>query len=318
MATYLQSGVNLEAASQWVKKLKTLSSNIGGFAGTYPLGVDDLVASTDGVGTKLKLAISLNCHKTIGIDLVAMNVNDILTCGAKPLFFLDYIATAKLDLLQMEQIITGILQGCEEAGCALIGGETAQMSDFYRPGEYDMAGFAVGLVKRKERLDPSSVQKGDSLIGIASSGPHSNGYSLIRKIVGENLNIHIDDSGKTLGEILLTPTRIYVKKVQKLLVEFPIKAMAHITGGSFRKNIPRMLPPTLSANLFQGAWPVPFIFRYLQEKGAVESQEMYRTFNMGIGYVLAMEPEAAESLLKEEKDSFLIGEIIEGTDLVWT
>ncbi len=320
MTSYLQTGVNLDAAAQWVQQLKTMSSSVGGFGGLYPLGEDFLVASTDGVGTKLKIAFALNQHDTVGIDLVAMNVNDILTCGARPLFFLDYVATSKLEIPQMEKVIAGILQGCNEAGCALIGGETAQMPDFYKAGEYDLAGFAVGIVKQKQRIDGSDVQAGDLLVGLTSSGPHSNGFSLIRTIIGDDpreLQKSMDESGKTLGQLLLTPTRIYVKKVQHLLSKFPIKAMAHITGGSFQKNIPRMLPMGLSAVLFNNSWPILPIFRYLQEKGGVAEEEMKRVFNMGIGFVLALPSASAKDLCDHEKDCFIIGEVIRGEKMQW-
>ncbi|MGC1878532.1 MAG: phosphoribosylformylglycinamidine cyclo-ligase [Rhabdochlamydiaceae bacterium] len=319
MSSYLQAGVNLDAAAQWIQKLKSASSSIGGFGGLYPLGDDYLVASADGVGTKLKLAFAMDRHETVGIDLVAMNVNDILTCGAKPLFFLDYIATSSLDLEQMEKVVAGILQGCSEAGCLLLGGETAQMPDFYKAGEYDLAGFAVGIVKQKDRIDGRHVRAGDLLVGLPSSGPHSNGFSLIRKIVGEDPNeLHksIDGSGKTLGELLLTPTRIYVKQVHELLSRYPIKAMAHITGGAFWKNIPRMLPAGLSAALFNNSWPVPYIFHYLQEKGGIAEEEMLRIFNRGIGFVLVLSPASAKELCNQEKDHFIIGEVIEGTGML--
>lgn len=316
MATYLASGVDLDAAASWVKKLSSLSPSIGGFGGFYPLGEDFLVASTDGVGTKLKLACALGKHDTIGIDLVAMNVNDVLTSGAKPLFFLDYAAVSKLDPQQMDQILSGIRQGCEESGCLLIGGETAQMPDLYRTGEYDLAGFAVGIVKQKERIDGSGIESGDSIVGLASSGVHSNGFSLVRKIVEEErLNERFE--GRTLGEVLLEPTRIYVKRVHTLLKRFSIKGMAHITGGSFAKNLPRMLPKGLQACIREGSWPVPPIFDYLQSQGKIPTDEMRRVFNRGIGFVLVLEKREAERLCANEKESYLIGEVIEGDRLLW-
>lgn len=309
MTSYTKAGVDLEAAARWVGKLKGLSSAIGGFGGFYPLGEDFLVASTDGVGTKLKLAFALDKHDTVGIDLVAMNVNDILTSGAKPLFFLDYIATSKLDVPKMESIIAGIVQGCEMAGCALIGGETAQMNDFYADGHYDLAGFAVGIVKQSERIDGSSIQKGDCLVGLPSSGPHSNGFSLIRKIVQES-------EYSAWADFLMAPTRIYVKEVEGIRSKFVVKGMAHITGGSFAKNIPRMLPKGLGAQLTWGSFPVPSVFDHLQEKGGISNEEMRRVFNMGIGFVLCLSPEEAALLCKESK-GYLIGEVIDGEGVTW-
>lgn len=314
MSTYQAAGVNLEAAAGWVKRLKGIAPAIGGFGGIYPLGEDDLVASTDGVGTKLKLAFSMNRHDTIGIDLVAMNVNDILTTGARTLFFLDYMAVGRLDPEKMERVVAGIARGCEEAGCALIGGETAQMPSIYKEGEYDLAGFAVGIVKRKNRIDGSRIEKGDLLIGLPSSGVHSNGFSLIHSFVkdlGEKIG------GKTLGEILLTPTRIYVKEVQALMERFQIKGMAHITGGAFAKNIPRALPKGLTARIDEGSWPIPDIFRFLQERGKISHSEMRRVYNRGIGFVLMLAPHEAKRLAQVEKNVFLIGEVIEGESLVW-
>lgn len=316
MSTYLAAGVNLEAAASWVNRLKGLATGIGGFGGIFPLGDDDLVASTDGVGTKLKLAFALNRHDTVGIDLVAMNVNDILTCGAKPLFFLDYAAVSKLDPEQMEQVVKGIATGCLDAGCALIGGETAQMPDLYREGEYDLAGFAVGIVKRKDRIDGKSIEKGDLLVGLPSSGVHSNGFSLVRRIIGEDKLMEKLGS-QTLGEILLTPTRIYVKRVLDFLKRFSIKGMAHITGGGFSKNIPRTLPKGLTAEIYEGSWPSLPIFSYLQKLGNVEEDEMRRVFNRGIGFVLVLAPNEAKSLCREESECYLIGEVIQGDALVW-
>lgn len=315
MSTYLAAGVNLDAAAGWVNRLKNLSPGIGGFGGIYPLGDDDLVASTDGVGTKLKLAIALDRHETVGIDLVAMNVNDIITSGARPLFFLDYIAVSRLDPEKMERVVGGIVRGCEEAGCPLIG-ETAQMPDLYRAGDYDLAGFAVGIVKRKDRIDGSGIKKGDLIVGLPSSGVHSNGFSLVRQIISDkDLETRFGD--QTLGEILLTPTRIYVKRVMGLMARFQIKGMAHITGGAFSKNIPRSLPKGLTARIHEGNWPVPPIFHYLQERGKIAHAEMRRVFNRGIGFALVLGAAPAHLLCNEEKDCFLIGEVIEGDSLVW-
>ncbi len=317
MSTYLEAGVNLDAAAVWVGRLKKSAPEIGGFGAIFPLGEDDLVASTDGVGTKLKLAIALNRHETIGIDLVAMNVNDILTTGAKPLFFLDYLAVSRLDPEKMESVILGISKGCEEAGCSLIGGETAQMPGLYREGDYDLAGFAVGIVKRNERIEGKSIQSGDLIVGLPSSGIHSNGFSLVRQIIKED-QLHIPFQGKTLGEILLTPTRIYVKWVHELMARFPIKGMAHITGGAFGKNIPRMLPKGLSARIKEGSWPVPEIFQFLQKKGEISELEMRRVFNRGIGFTLVLAPHDAKRICTEERDCYLIGEVVKGEGLVWS
>jgi phosphoribosylformylglycinamidine cyclo-ligase len=317
-STYLEAGVNLDAAAGWVNRLKKLAPGIGGFGGIYPLGEDDLVASTDGVGTKLKLAIAMNRHDTIGIDLVAMNVNDILTSGAKSLFFLDYLAVAKLDPEKLEQVVAGISNGCEQAGCLLIGGETAQMPGLYRDGDYDLAGFAVGIVKRQDRIDGRKIKKGDLIVGLPSSGVHSNGFSLVWQIIKDcSLNDRISKNSKTLGEILLTPTCIYVKEVQKLMSQFTIKGMAHITGGAFLKNIPRALPQGLTARIDEGSWPVPEIFQFLQKTGAISNQEMQRVFNRGIGFVLILSAQEAEQLCRQNQHCYLIGEVIEGDSLEW-
>jgi phosphoribosylformylglycinamidine cyclo-ligase len=304
MTSYSKAGVNLEGAAKWVSRLKTLSPEIGGFGGFYPYGDDFLVASTDGVGTKLKIAIALDKHDTIGIDLVAMNVNDILTSGAKPLFFLDYLAVSKLEEKKLEEILSGIQKGCEEAGCLLIGGETAQMGDFYPEGHYDAAGFAVGVVRKKDRVDGSSIEKGDYLVGLPSSGAHSNGFSLIRKVLGER------------DESLLTPTKIYVKRVHELMGKVKMKGMAHITGGAFGKNIPRMLPEGLGA-LIYGGWPVPEVFSRIQKAGGIATEEMRRVFNLGIGFILCMSAEEARSLCKKEGDCFLVGEVVSGKGVLW-
>jgi phosphoribosylformylglycinamidine cyclo-ligase len=317
-STYRESGVNLDAAAGWVNQLKQLAPGIGGFGGFYPLGENDLVASTDGVGTKLKLAVAMNRHDTIGIDLVAMNVNDILTCGATPLFFLDYMAVDKLDPEKLERVVRGITEGCKQAGCQLIGGETAQMSDLYREGDYDLAGFAVGIVQRRNRIDGSRIEKGDLIVGLASSGVHSNGFSLVRRIIDDgSLQDRFGSEGKTLGETLLTPTCIYVKRVQELMNQFAIKGMAHITGGAFSKNIPRMLPKGLTARIDEGSWPVLEIFHYLQRRGNISDIEMRRVFNRGIGFTLVLSADEARFLCRENQNCFLIGEIIEGESLAW-
>jgi phosphoribosylformylglycinamidine cyclo-ligase len=320
MTTYKSAGVDIEAGTELVERLKTLCPEIGGFNGLYPLGDNYLVASTDGVGTKLKLAFALEVHDTIGIDLVAMNVNDILTAGAKPLFFLDYFATSRLIVDKGEQILNGILQGCKEAECVLLGGETAEMPGFYHEGEYDLAGFVVGLVAKKDLIDGRTIKTGDALVGIASSGFHSNGFSLIRKVI-ESSNAHLDQpfekTGQSLGQALLTPTRIYVKKIFNILKQYKIKGMAHITGGGFNDNIHRMLPPGLAPGINKKSWAVPSIFRWVQKEGAIFEEEMFRTFNMGIGMVLAMDPIDAKALCQSEKDCWTIGQVVQGDGIVW-
>ncbi len=284
-------------------------------------GVDEpvLVAGTDGVGTKLKVAFTMERHDSIGIDCVAMCVNDLVCQGAKPLFFLDYIATAKLFPQQVTEIVKGISQGCIEAGCALIGGETAEMPGFYKLGEYDVAGFAVGIVDRKKIIDGSSIKSGDALIGLASNGVHSNGFSLVRKLLMERnnrLNEYNEEFGKTIGEELLKPTRIYVKGILELLGHFSIKGLSHITGGGFIENIPRMLPQGLSAEIGRNSWPIPPIFHLLKEAGQMQEQSLYNTFNMGIGMVLACAPDEVQGILASLKESgypaYLIGKVIEG------
>lgn len=320
MTTYKQSGVDIEAGNAFVKRLKNLCPEIGGFGGLFPLGEDYLVASTDGVGTKLKLAFMTNCHNSIGIDLVAMNVNDVLTAGAKPLFFLDYLSTSKLDIDKSEQVVKGIVAGCQEAGCVLLGGETAEMPDFYREGEYDLAGFAVGLVKKSQLINGDDIKCGDILVGISSSGLHSNGYSLVRKILKDS-NISLDDqfedTATTIGEVLLTPTRIYVRKILKLLENFKIKGMAHITGGGFIDNIPRMLPFGTAALINKSAWKIPLIFQWLQKMGSVDEIEMFRTFNMGIGMVMALSPQEAQALCRSDKECIAIGKVVAGEGVLW-
>ena len=317
-ATYKQSGVDLDAGAELIRRLKRLCPSIGGFGGLYPLGNDYLVAGADGVGTKLKLAFSLNLHRTVGIDLVAMNVNDILASGAKPLFFLDYYATSKLDVDVAEEVLKGILQGCEEAGCILLGGETAEMPGFYKEDEYDLAGFAVGLVSKEDLIDGSAIETGDRLVGIASSGLHSNGFSLVRHLLQEKGHSLFESFGSsTLGESLLTPTRIYCKKVQKIQREMPIRGIAHITGGGFYENIPRMFPKGKGALLTPHSWPILPIFPWLQELGKIDEKEMYSTFNMGLGLVLALSESDAVRLCREEKECYLIGEVIEQEGITW-
>ncbi len=318
--SYRDAGVDIDAGDSLVERIKPLArrtlrpevvAGIGGFGALVELPQryrhPVLVSGTDGVGTKLKLAFALGRHDTIGIDLVAMSVNDILVQGAEPLFFLDYYACGRLDLDVAEQVVAGIARGCELAGCALIGGETAEMPGMYPIGEYDLAGFAVGVAERDRLITGADIRAGDVLLGLASSGPHSNGYSLIRKIVEvTGADLAADFHGRSLGEVLLEPTRIYVKPLLALLESLPVKGIAHITGGGLIGNIPRILPEGLAARLDAQAWTWPAVFRWLQEAGGVALPEMYRTFNCGIGMVVvvaAAEADAAEALLRAQGET---------------
>ena len=282
-------------------------AGIGGFGALFEISRNYrepvLVSGTDGVGTKLKLAFQFDRHDTIGIDLVAMSVNDILVQGAEPLFFLDYFACGKLDVATATEVVKGIAAGCEQAGCALIGGETAEMPGMYAAGEYDLAGFAVGIVEKSKIIDGSTIAEGDIVLGLASSGAHSNGYSLIRKIIGaRGVDLSAELDGKALIEWILAPTRIYVKPLLKLIGEANVKGLAHITGGGLVENIPRVLPETLTARLDAAAWTMPPLFGWLQKEGNVSNQEMHRVFNCGIGMVVIVSPDqaaAAEALLRD-------------------
>jgi phosphoribosylformylglycinamidine cyclo-ligase len=315
--TYRDAGVDIDAGDALVEAIKPIArstsrpgllAGIGGFGALFEIPPGQyrepvLVSSTDGVGTKLKLAIELNRHDTIGIDLVAMCVNDIVVQGAEPLFFLDYFATGKLDTAVAAQVIAGIGEGCRQAGCALVGGETAEMPGLYGEGDYDLAGFTVGVVEKSRIIDGSAVKANDTLIGIASSGPHSNGYSLIRKIIKlRKAKLDQPFEGRPLGEVLLAPTRIYVKPLLALLRRLPVHAVAHITGGGLPGNVPRVLPPGLRAVIDSRTWRRPKIFDWLQDHGNVEEVEMYRTFNCGIGMVLAVAAADAEQVLKHLQD----------------
>lgn len=333
--TYRDAGVNIDAGNKAVELIKEqvkktwrseVLGDLGGFGGLFslPLGKYEepvLVAGTDGVGTKLKVAILADKHDTIGIDAVAMCVNDILVQGAEPLFFLDYLAVGKLVPEKVAQIVTGVSTGCQDAGCALIGGETAEMPGFYGEEEYDIAGFAVGIVDRSKIIDGKSIKPGDKIIGLASSGLHSNGYSLVRKVLLEKAGLKLSDSipklGKPLAEVLLTPTRIYVASVLPLLQSHTIKGIAHITGGGLTLNIPRILPPGLNAELRLGSWKVPPIFQLIQDFGSVPEDDMYKTFNMGIGMVLIVPAEEEKQIISALQDKgetvYAIGEILEGT-----
>ncbi|WP_333840987.1 phosphoribosylformylglycinamidine cyclo-ligase [Pelomicrobium sp.] len=325
--SYRDAGVDIDAGDRLVQAIKPLArrtfrpevlGGIGGFGAMFslPPGYREpvLVSGTDGVGTKLKLAFQLNRHDTVGIDLVAMSVNDILVQGAEPLFFLDYFACGKLDVEVAAQVVAGIAAGCEQAGCALIGGETAEMPGMYAPGEYDLAGFAVGIVERSRLIDGRRIRPGDVVLGLASSGAHSNGYSLIRRIVElHQLDLSADFDGRSLGEVLLTPTRIYVKPVLALLNALPVKGLAHITGGGLLENIPRILPEQVVAVLEGGCWPMPRLFTWLKALGGITDQELYRVFNCGIGLVAVVEAtdaQAAMELLEQAGETvWRIGEI---------
>ncbi|MEL1134746.1 phosphoribosylformylglycinamidine cyclo-ligase [Desulfitobacterium sp. THU1] len=326
--SYRQAGVDIDAGNQAVELMKPavkrtlrpeVMGGLGGFGGLFALDLKKypepvLVSGTDGVGTKLKLAFQMNRHDTIGQDAVAMCVNDILVQGAEPLFFLDYLAVGKLVPEQVAEVVGGIAKGCELTGCALIGGETAEMPGFYAQGEYDIAGFAVGAVNRPDLIDGSQIKEGDVLIGIASSGFHSNGYSLVRKVFTPDLWDKVyPELGETLGEALLRPTRIYVKSVLPLLEKKQILGMAHITGGGLTENIPRILPEGLGVSVDRSAWQVPALFKLLQTMGEVAEEEMLRTFNMGIGFVLIVHPHDVEEIQGQLRaageESFVFGEV---------
>ncbi len=332
---YREAGVDVEAGRAFVEKIRNVvrSTNrpeviggLGGFSGCFQLpgGFKEpvLVSGTDGVGTKLKIAQVLNCHHTVGIDLVAMCVNDVLTAGAEPLFFLDYLATGKLQSEQLTEVVTGIGSGCKMAGCALLGGETAEMPGFYQPGEYDLAGFCVGIVEKSRMLDRSQVKIGDKAIALASDGLHSNGFSLVRKIVDESKytwTSRVDEQDpRTLGEIFLTPTRIYVKSVLAALAKgLEIHGMAHITGGGLPENLPRCLAENQSVQVNCNNWVIPPIFNWLAEVGSVDNSVMFNTFNMGIGFVLLVPQDQAMQAISwfnsQEIAAYEIGEAIAGT-----
>ncbi len=311
--SYRDAGVNIDAGDDLVNRIKPLVQRtqrreclgtIGGFGGLFELPTGRyqrpvLVSGTDGVGTKLKLAIALNRHDTIGIDLVAMCVNDILVVGAEPLYFLDYFATAALSPIQAESVISGIAAGCEMAGAALIGGETAEMPGMYAAGDYDLAGFCVGIVEKDDIIDGQQICVGDHVLGLASSGLHSNGYSLARAIVDRSSTaLDTPIAGATLGEILLAPTRIYVRSILDLLSKVPVRGIAHITGGGLTDNIPRVLPEGLQCHIDPKAWACPEIFEWLQYEGGITDKEMRRTFNCGIGLIIIMAPEVVPQAKK--------------------
>jgi phosphoribosylformylglycinamidine cyclo-ligase len=318
--TYKDSGVDIDRANSFVERIKPLiktasrrevMSGIGGFGGLFHLDISKiknpvLVSSTDGVGTKLKVAQMMDKHDTVGIDLVAMSVNDVVVQGAEPLFFLDYIATGKLHVETTVQIVEGVVRGCQDAGCALIGGETAEMPGFYPDGEYDLAGFCVGVVEADKLIDGSDIRVGDRIIGIASSGLHSNGFSLARRVLFEGGKLRPEDKIESLDEplglALLKPTRIYVKSIINLIKNFNIRGIVHITGGGFTDNIPRIVPGPCRAVIHKGSWPIPPIFDLIRKVGGVEDEEMFRVFNMGIGMmIIVAEKDHAEILDRLEK-----------------
>ncbi len=333
---YSQAGVDIDKGNAFVSRIKGLVAethgrgvlnDIGGFSGLFAIGnagYEDpvLIASTDGVGTKLAIAKLCNKHDTIGIDLVAMCVNDVIVSGAKPLFFLDYFAVSTLDIDVATEVVHGIAEGCKISSCALIGGETAEMPGLYRPGDYDLAGFVVGIGERNRIIDGSDIRVGNKIIGLASSGLHSNGYSLVRKIIFEELGLTVDDHvpelGCTVGEELLRPTRIYVASVLTVLRNYTINGLIHNTGGGFIDNVPRILPNGCQAVIQAGSWNIPPIFPFLQEKGTIPVQEMYRTFNMGIGMMALVAEENVEDVMQQftalNETPVVIGEIVAADD----
>ena len=331
--SYAAAGVDITAGYRSVELMKqyvarTMNEHciggLGGFGGLFELDCTGykhpvLISGTDGVGTKLKIAMIMDKHDTIGIDCVAMCVNDIACCGAQPLFFLDYIAVGKNQPEKIAQMVSGIAEGCRQAGCALIGGETAEMPGFYPVDEYDMAGFSVGMVDKEKMIDGTTIKPGDALIGVASSGVHSNGYSLVRKTLGINeksVRRYIDEFGKSLGEELLTPTKIYVKAIQSLIGKVDVKGISHITGGGFYENVPRMLPEGIVAKIEKKAVPVPPVFDLIAKTGKIPERDMYNTFNMGAGLVLAVAAEdvsrAVAAISAAGETAFVIGECTAG------
>lgn len=332
---YKAAGVDIEAGNTFVSRIKSLVAStytkgvvndIGGFGGLFKPSMTManepvLVASTDGVGTKLKLAFLFDKHDSVGIDLVAMSVNDIIVQGARPLFFLDYFATGKLDIDKAEAVIKGIVDGCKEAQCALIGGETAEMPDFYADGEYDLSGFCVGMVDNDKIVDGSSIGVGDLIIGMASSGVHSNGYSLVRKLYTQS-GLKPDDifpgTQQTVADVLLTPTRIYVEAVRNIMRDWEIHGMVHVTGGGFYDNIVRVLPKGVTATIQFGSWTVPPVFHWLREQGNLSWEEMLQIFNSGIGYIMVVKKTVAKDVVHRlgalKQEAWIIGEITERED----
>lgn len=334
MVSYKDSGVNIDAGNKTVELIKNdvkrtfrpeVMTDLGSFAGSFALNIAKykepvLMSGTDGVGTKLKIAIDYDKHDTIGIDAVAMCVNDILVTGAEPLFFLDYVAVGKLTPEKNAAIVHGVAEGCLQSGCALIGGETAEMPGMYDDNDYDIAGFAVGVVDKSKIIDGHDICAGDVVVGLPSTGVHSNGFSLVRKIVfdvvGADVHDFCPELGMTFGEALLTPTKLYVKDILPLCEKNLIKGMAHITGGGLLENVPRVLPEGVSVELDTTAWERQPIFKYLQAKGDVPDMEMYRVFNMGIGMAIITDAQRAEAILAELPDAKIIGKVIEGNQEV--
>ena len=340
---YMESGVNLEAGYESVRRIKShvartkvkgVIDSIGAFGGMFDLSAlgykePVLISGTDGVGTKLMLAFKMDKHDTIGQDVVAMCVNDVLVQGAMPIFFLDYVAVGKNFPEQIEQIVKGVADGCELSECGLIGGETAEMPDMYEIGDYDLAGFCVGVVEKSKLITGDKVKKGNKIIGLPSTGVHSNGFSLVRKIVMKDNNLDLNGykdvfDGKSLGEALLTPTRIYVKTIKRLLEEVEVNGMCHITGGGFYENVPRIIPQGLQAKIDTKVIDTPKIFKFLQEVGQVPKEEMYNVFNMGIGFMIIVDEDKADKTMETLKvlgeKPVLLGEVVEGeegVDLVW-
>lgn len=335
---YKNAGVDIAAGNEAVERMKKhvkrtfrpeVMTDLGGFGALFGLNKDKyeepvLVSGTDGVGTKLKIAFAMDRHDTIGIDAVAMCVNDIVVQGAEPLFFLDYLACDKVVPEKIEAIVAGIAEGCHQSGCALIGGETAEMPGMYSEGEYDIAGFTVGVVDKTKIINGASIAPGDTVIGIASSGVHSNGFSLVRKLLleqsGYSLHDEIPELGGKLGDVLLTPTKIYVKPLLALLEKVNVKGMAHITGGGFIENIPRMLPANVNVDIRYGSWPVLPIFELMQNKGSIANRDMFTTFNMGIGLVLVVSEgdaqQALELLKASGEEAYIIGAVTPGESVV--
>ncbi|MCH4889924.1 phosphoribosylformylglycinamidine cyclo-ligase [Acidaminobacter sp. JC074] len=332
--TYKDAGVDIEEGAVAVEKMKQyvketftkgVLGGLGGFGGMFELDLTGytkpvLVSGTDGVGTKLKIAIMKDQHDTVGIDLVAMCVNDVLVQGAKPLFFLDYIATGKLESDKVADLVKGISEGCKQSGAALIGGETAEMPGFYSDDEYDMAGFTVGIVDKDKIIDGSGIEEGQVLIGLPSTGVHSNGYSLVRKLFFDALDLGIHDRVEelncTVGQALITPTKIYVKEVLKVLEQVSVKGMVHVTGGGFIENIPRILPEGMGVDITLNSWPQLDLFNFIQDKGKIQLEEMYKTFNMGIGFIMIVDKKDQDKVLKIISDmdekAYVIGQVKTG------
>ncbi len=328
---YSEAGVDIDKGNAFISRIKgivadthgrAVINDIGGFSGLFAIGNADykdpvLIASTDGVGTKLNIAKLCNKHDTIGIDLVAMCVNDVIVSGAKPLFFLDYFSSSSLDLDVATDVVKGIAHGCKISKCSLIGGETAEMPGLYQPGDYDLAGFVVGIGERNSIIDGSDVRVGNKIIGLAASGLHSNGFSLVRKVAFEELGLHVDDHveelGCTLGEELLKPTRIYVESVLRVIRNYSVNGLIHNTGGGFIDNVPRILPNGCKAVIEKGSWQIPPIFNFLQAKGDIPEPEMYRTFNMGIGLMVILDESDVDDVMQQftamGEQPFLIGDI---------